>query len=70
MDARTLSSRLQEIWSDLVRGISGASVTRDFPEVTVYVWSGTEYLKVTEVEHKNGRIYLQTVPSESDADQY
>ena len=68
MDARTLSIRLQEIWSELVRGISGASVTREFPEVTVYVWTGSEYLKVTEAEHKNGKVYLLTQPSEYDKD--
>jgi len=68
MDARTLSTKLQELWSELVRGVSGATVSREFPEVTVYVWTGSEYLKVTDVEHKNGRVYLQTLPSESDKD--
>lgn len=68
MDARTLSTRLQEIWSELARGISGASVTREFPEVTVYVWNGTECLRVTEAEQRNGKVYLQTQPSESDKD--
>lgn len=68
MDARTLANQLQELWSNLVRGVSGASVSREFPEITVYVWNGTEYLKVTDVEHKNGKVYLQTMPSESDKD--
>lgn len=68
MDARTLTSKLQELWGDLVRGVSGASVSRNFPEVTVYVWTGSEYLKVTDVETKNGKVYLQTQPSESDQD--
>ena len=68
MDARTLATQLQELWSELVRGVSGASVSREFPEVTVYVWNGAEYLKVTDVEPKNGKIYLQTLPSETDKD--
>ena len=68
MDARTLSTRLQELWSELVRGGSGASVSREFPEVTVYVWTGSEYLKITDIETKNGKVYLQTMPSESDKD--
>lgn len=68
MDAKTLSTRLQELWSELVRGVSGASVSREFPEVTVYVWTGSEYLRVTDIESKNGKVYLQTQPSESDKD--
>lgn len=68
MDAKTLSTKLQETWSKLVLGVSGATVSREFPEVTVYVWNGTEYLKVTDIEDKNGKVYLQTQPSESDKD--
>ena len=68
MDARTLAIQLQELWSQLVRGVSGATVSREFPEVTVYVWNGTEYLKIVDIEHKNGKVYLQTQPSESDKD--
>lgn len=68
MDARTLATQLQELWSELVRGVSGASVSREFPEVTVYVWNGSEYLRVTDVEHNNGKVYLQTQPSETDKD--
>ena len=68
MDARTLSTRLQEAWGQLVRGVSGASVSREFPEVNVYVWNGTEYLKIVDFETRNGKVYLQTSPSESDKD--
>lgn len=68
MDARTLATKLQEVWGHLVRGVSGASVSRDFPEVTVYVWNGTEYLKVIDIDTKNGKVYLQTQPSEYDKD--
>lgn len=68
MDARTLATKLQELWSELVRGFSGATVSREFPEIAVYVWNGTEYLKVVDIDNRNGKIYLQTRPSEFDKD--